>query len=214
MNSRIVLSVLIGIALLGAASGCAKRPPTHYYVLQAVHEESATSPVVAGGAGLRVGVSTFQIDPPYDQDRIVYRIGTDSPEIGYYVYHRWAVPLSRMLPMLVAESFSGVDGVPSIEPVSPGATYDAYLGGRCVALEEVDTGDGPRVHARIRLELRLADGSVVWIRDVAVDEEASSAGEVFDVVERMRTALRQGLEDAANDLGHSLPEFERTRTDR
>jgi ABC-type uncharacterized transport system auxiliary subunit len=194
---------VIGLALVAAALGCAKRPPTHYYVLQAVHEETATSAVVPGGDRLRVGVATFQIDPPYDQDRIVYRVGLDSPEIGYYAYHRWAMPLSRMLPMLVAESFGGIDRLQSIEPEAPGTTYDAYLGGRCVALEEVDVTDGPRVHARIRLELRLADGSVVWTRNITVDDDASD-DDVLGIVERMRAALRQALADAAADLGRAL----------
>ena len=28
----------------------------------------------------------------------MYRVGEDSPEVGFYAYHRWAAPLSRMLP--------------------------------------------------------------------------------------------------------------------
>ena len=30
---------------------------------------------------------SFDVDPPFDQDRIVYRVGAESPEIGFYAYH-------------------------------------------------------------------------------------------------------------------------------
>jgi uncharacterized lipoprotein YmbA len=156
---------------------------------------------------MNVGVSSFRIDAPYDQDRIVYRIGDDSPEIGYYAYHRWAVPLSRMLPVLVAESFAGVRGLQSIEPVTPGRDYDAFLEGRCVALEEIDVADGQRVRIRMVLGLRLADGAELWAKDLAY-ERTEQNREVREIVEQMRHLLGQALSEAAADLERALGELE------
>lgn len=207
MKTSVVCLSLISLALVTLCSGCAKRPPTHYYVLEPARDGASEHRSPVGNDGMNVGVPSFRIDAPYDQDRIVYRIGDDSPEIGYYTYHRWAVPLSRMLPALVAESFAGVHGLRSIEPVTPGIDYDAFLEGRCVALEEVDVADGQRVRIRIVLSLRLADGVELWTRDLAY-ERTEQSREVSDIVERMRDLLGQALAEAAADLERALGELE------
>ena len=60
---------------------------------------------------MNVGVKAIHVDPPYNRDSIVYRIGSDSPEVGFYAYHQWAAPLTRMLPGVVADALSGIDGL-------------------------------------------------------------------------------------------------------
>ena len=67
---------LQGLCLALLATACiacgGKAPESHYYTLRL----STTAPGNPSGAdGLDVGVSTFHVDPPYDQDRIVYRVG-------------------------------------------------------------------------------------------------------------------------------------------
>ena len=102
MNSAIrratVACGLLWIAILTLSSGCRATPAMNYYVLEPRSGASADAP-----DGVRVGVLPFEVDPPYDQDRIVYRIGADSPKVGFYEYHRWAAPLSRMLPRIASK---------------------------------------------------------------------------------------------------------------
>ena len=93
---------LFWIALVATAVGCKAVPAMHYYMLE---PRAETTP--APGGGLTVGVLPFAVDSPYDQDRIVYRVGDSSAEVGFYAYHRWAAPLSRMMPTLVAEGLAG-----------------------------------------------------------------------------------------------------------
>ena len=199
MRSMRLVAVL---ALAAALAGCGGRvPPTHYYVLE---PHDLPRPVAAGGASL--GIESFQVDPPYDQDRIVYRVG-DSAEVGFYAYHRWAAPLERMLPRLAAASFGELDGVGSAEPVSSGHDYDALLRGRLLALEEIDTAAGQRVQVRLVLRL-FAEGRAVWSETVSGQAELST-DEVGDVVDGMRSAVADALAGARPGLQRALETLSR-----
>jgi len=188
------LAALMAVAL-SLAGGCGGRvPPTHYYMLEPQDVSAASA-----SPGLDVGVDRFDVDPPYDQDRIVYRVGEESAEVGFYDYHRWAAPLERMLPRFVATAYSGADGLRVIEPVAPGRDYDAHLRGRVAAVEEIDTPNGPRVH--IRLDLRLViDGRDVWTARIQESSGVPTDG-VAGVVERIGSVIDQGLRQ-------TIPAFE------
>ena len=191
-------AVVVALALCG----CGGVPKTHYYVLQAHHVAAAEAFGHSGQRGRTVGVHPLQVDPPYDQDRIVYRIGEASAEIGFYAYHRWATPLSRMLPRVMAAGLTGLSGVERIEPVVPGREYDAYLGGRVISLEEIDTSDGPTVQVQLMITLFDANGDELWSQTV-VQRAVVPGKSVAEVVDGMSdaltdalTALRPGLENA------------------
>ena len=115
MNNAVRPAVVVALAttLAVALSGCGGPPATHYYLLEVTPKVEARS--TAAERGVTVGVRSFQVDPPYDQDRIVYRVGADSPEVGFYEYHRWAAPLSHMLPRLVCAAYGDVEGVGRIQ---------------------------------------------------------------------------------------------------
>ena len=202
MRSTVLRLVLL-VAATAAMSACAGIPTTHYYELRLAPDRAGVVRAQANPQGLAVGVQTFQVDPPYDQDRIVYRIGENSPEIGFYAYHRWAVPLSRMLVGVAVEGLRGASGISSIEPVRPGRDYDALLEGRVLILEEVDLPAGQQVRVRVALALRLADGSEVWSEAVA-SESTQELREVREVVERMSIALEEALDKARDGLGAAL----------
>ena len=190
MRSRSAIVVLSVAAV--ALSGCAGRlPTTHYYVLEPSNV-TATSP---RHPGLSIGVRTFRVDPPYDQDRIVYRVGQDSAEVSFYAYHRWAAPLARMLPRVVAVAFADMPGTKSIEPAVSGRSYDAYLDGRVLAFEEIDTAEGQRVRVQLHLSLRVNDEDEVWSQTVT-GHDSISTKDVGQIVESLRSALDAALRSA------------------
>ena len=86
------LRIAVWLAGLTFLVSCGGAPRTHYFVLS-----TAAVSVDASGTG-SIGVAPFRVAPPYDGDRIVYRFGEHGPEVGFYPYHLWAAPLSRMLP--------------------------------------------------------------------------------------------------------------------
>ena len=71
MRSARALAVALPLALCG----CGSVPPTHYYVLEPQDVPRIEAFGTATARGLAIGVETFRVDPPYDQDRIVYRVG-------------------------------------------------------------------------------------------------------------------------------------------
>jgi uncharacterized lipoprotein YmbA len=191
--------VLMTPLLLAACGG--KRPPSHYYLLGAPAQEEpspSTHP-----AGLDIGVKAVHVDPPYDRDSIVYRVGADSPEVGFYAYHLWAAPLSRMLPGVVAAALEGTEGIGTIEPVVPGRSYSAYVTGRVLTFEEVDLPEGQRVRISLSLSLRLADATEVWT-DQLSGESGLQTDRVSDIIDAMRSLLNELLREARTDLATAL----------
>ena len=193
--SIVVLSVLV--------AGCGgKRLPVHYYALGPADLSSSTWRS-NDDAGLDVGVHAFHVEPPYARDKIVYRIGEQSPEVAFYAYHRWAGPLSRMMSGVVSAALAGTPGLRSIEPVAPGSDYRAILGGRVVALEEIDLPDGQQVRASIALTLRLDDGTELW-SEVLSGTSSLRTDEVGDIVDAMRALLVELLEESRPGFEQAL----------
>ena len=96
---------LVAFFLLFTLWGCSKNsaPETRYYVLQATPAEAP----MASGEGLELGVETFRVDAPYDREEVVYRVGREALEVGFYAYHRWASPVGQLVAQAVAEAAGG-----------------------------------------------------------------------------------------------------------
>ena len=187
------------LALLLLVSACRSAPTTRYYVLA----PSRTAPQVetssTSASGLRIGVEPFTVDPPYDRDQLVYRLGVDSVEVGFYSYHRWAAPLRELVAVAMAEGLRGTPGIESIEPWSSGGDYTAFLRGRVIYLEEIDVPG--QQEARLRLELRLMDpeGSMIWSEEV-FGSASGQSDSVAQIVEQLYAAFDQALEQARSGL--------------
>lgn len=158
------------LALAGCLGG-GNVPRTHHYVLQ-----SPPPPARSGGEGIRIGVATLEVDPPYDQDRLVYRSSSGGPEIGFYNFHRWAAPLGRLMASSLAAAVTGADAVASAEPVAPGADYDAVLSGRVVRIEEIEYPDRSEARVELALTLESRAGEILWRGAI----EGRSAGRSLD----------------------------------
>lgn len=192
------LSAFVTLAALVVA--CGSVPATHYYVLAPPLSEDAASSAPDGDSGIRVGVETFAVDPPYDQDRLVYRVGRDSAEVGFYNHHRWSAPPGRLVATALAAGLVGTPGIAEVEPARAAGRYTHLLAGRVVSLEEIDL-PGRQV-ARIQLDVKLldaGDGSVVWTRFVTAEEDGR-AEDAADVIRQMQAAfaaavaaIREGL---------------------
>jgi ABC-type uncharacterized transport system auxiliary subunit len=146
-----VRALVISAALVACGG---KVPETRYYQLA----EPTTPP--------RLGLITLVLenlatDPAYDDERIVYRI---TPyRLDYYNYHRWSAPPGVMIGNFLEQSLERTGAFRSVvRELAPGAP--TVLGGRVVAIEEVDTSP-TRWHGRIVLELTLTDavtGRLLW----------------------------------------------------
>lgn len=200
------LRPLVGIVFVAGSllAGCAKIPPTHYYVLS-----TPTPPHMTVSKALRVGVQPFRVDPPYDQDRIVYRVGSESPEVGFYAYHRWAAPLGRMLPGVVSRLLESGSPLASFEPVMPDRNYAAILDGHLLLLEEVDTPAEQQARLSLSLVLRSSAGEELWSTSVFRSVAGQAAG-VDEIVVQMRTALENALKEMQPGIAIALQSLPRS----
>ncbi len=193
---------LLATALLlhGACAGGAL-PETHYYVLRG----KAGIERASASVGLAVGVRSFAVDPPYDQDRLVYRRGTDAVEVGFYAYHRWASPLGRQIALAFADGLQGTPGVGSIEPARPAIDYTARLDGRVLFLEEIDSAAGEQVRLGLDLTLRNKSGEVLW-SEVVHATAGGAAGDVGAVADMAQKALDDAVARVRASLAIALRE--------
>jgi len=187
------------LSLLLLVTACRSAPTTRYYVLAPSKTAPEAVASATGESGLRIGVEPFTVDPPYDRDQLVYRLGVDSVEVGFYSYHRWAAPLSELVAVAMAEGLRGTPGLESVEPWTSGGEYDALLHGRVLYLEEIDVPG--QQEARIRLELRLVDmeGSMIWSQEVS-GAASGQSDTVAQIVEQLYSAFDQALEQARAGL--------------
>jgi uncharacterized lipoprotein YmbA len=193
-----------GLLLLSLAfAGCGRPPATHYYMLSVTPRADAPGTARNTADGLAVGVRPFEVDPPYDQDRIVYRLQSRSTEVGFYTYHRWAAPLSSMLPLVLARGFANTDGVRSIEPAVGAHDYDAFLSGRVRTIEEVDHSGGQDVILHIALSLRSASGEAWWSEALTV-RSTVEVREVSQIVEEMNRALGQAIAELRGPFADAI----------
>lgn len=212
-----------GLGALTLVASCAGAPEVRYYELSppAAGRGSMTAVTGVEGAtgvdrteGVRIGVERFRVDPPYDQNRIVYRIASEANEVGFYAYHRWATPLESMLALAAArllESRPGVALAEPVEPADPEAAYDLLVGGRLLELDEVDGPDGEEARVELELTLRVPDGgstgadggSELW-RGRYRATAAGTAGDVAAVVALMEQALAEALGRGTDELVRHL----------
>ncbi|HSD87305.1 MAG TPA: ABC-type transport auxiliary lipoprotein family protein [Kofleriaceae bacterium] len=140
--------------LLAACAG--KVPETRYYQLATQHVEPSDD-----GSGVTLVVEPLETESAYDDDRIVYRL---TPyRLDYYDYHRWSAAPGTLIGNFLEQAFEASG---RFRTVTREATSDApvTLGGRVIALEEVDTSKTQWVgHVVVELTLtENATGKVVW----------------------------------------------------
>lgn len=142
--------------VLTLGAGClGELPRMRYYDLRTENIEPQNN-----GARLVLGVAPFEVDPTYDDVRMVYR--TSPYQIDYYEYHQWSAP-----PGLLVQSYfqRALQETRLFERVvsAPNPNAEGTLSGRIEALEEVDISDERWVgRVQLELELRDAEGETQW----------------------------------------------------
>lgn len=150
--------------LVLALSACGgKVPPTRFYQLA---EPKGSS---EGAHGTALVIEPLTTDAAYDDERMVYRV--NPYRLDYYNYHRWSAAPGTLIANYLERAFEASGKFSAVtreaNPAAPVA-----LGGRVVALEEVDQSKTKWV-GRIVLELTLTDtasGQVVWTQQFEENE--------------------------------------------
>ena len=158
--------------LLVLATACGgKLPETRYYQLATAQSAPAAS---AGQSGVTIAIQPLDADPAYDDDRIVYRISAF--RLDYYNYHRWSTTPGTLVADFLERAFERSGRFRSVTRDTTAQTAPVTLGGRLVAIEEVDKSK-TQWHGRIVVELHLTDnttGDVVWSQEFEETEPLSA----------------------------------------
>jgi len=143
----------LAIFALAACGGSV--PETHYYALP------SESLQLRPGDGPSLAIETLDTARPYDDDRMVYRV--DSYRIDFYEYHRWAAPPGALVADYLVEAFARSGRFRAVAR-GPEARGSLAIGGRVVALEEIDATP-TRWLGHVAVNLVATDratGDVVW----------------------------------------------------
>jgi len=150
---RTLVVVLLAVLTFAACGG--NGPDTRYYQL------AEPKPVASQRGGVALGIEPLATDTAYDDERIVYRV---TPyRLDYYNYHHWSSAPGAMIANYLEHALEHSGRFSSVTREA-GAGVAAVLGGRVIAIEEIDQSK-TRWVGHITLELTLTDptsGKLIW----------------------------------------------------
>jgi ABC-type uncharacterized transport system auxiliary subunit len=150
MIERVVLFVLV----LGSVACGGKSPETRYYQL-------AAPPSNGQSGAATIVLEPLATDAGYDDERIVYR--ANPYRFDYYQYHRWSAAPGVMVGNYLEQALESSGRFRAVVR-EPSTDSQVILGGRVVAIEEVDSSRSAWL-GRIVVELTLTDaktGAALW----------------------------------------------------
>jgi len=186
---------LLSVVLL-VLSGCAKTPPTRFYVLPALTgaETAALSSVVK--PDLTIGVGPVTLPPYLDRPQIVTRASQTKLELGEF--DQWAAPLQDTFARVLAENLSlllGTDRV-LLQPWPRTAEVDYQV---TVEVLRFDGGVGGEVVLAVRWSLIGADGKEQLMRKSHYQAPTNTRD-----YEATITAMSRILADLSRDIAATL----------
>ncbi len=165
-------------------TACASAPQTRYYSLDDFAGRQATSCAANDAATEVVTVQPFNVLPPFDTTRIVYRPPDLPQTIGFYASHQWATPPARMLAQATVEYLckAGINAELTGLAVNTGEAV--ILSADVSELLEVDTREGPSGQVALTLRVSNSNGIVFekhsWGRAMAQERTVDSVVEAID----------------------------------
>jgi ABC-type uncharacterized transport system auxiliary subunit len=145
---------IIALCCFVAACG-GSVPETRFYQLASTTHTGEHT----GAASL--AVEPLTTDGAYDDERMVYRV--NPYRLDYYNYHRWSAVPGLLIGNYIQQAFAKSGRFRAVVHEASEAT-PVVLGGRIVALEEVDSTT-TKWQGRIVIELTLTDNAtnhVLW----------------------------------------------------
>ena len=176
------------LLLAGTAAACSSTAPQSRLYHFSTVPIAAASPLGA----VSIGVGPLTPAAHLLEQRIAARVS--DVELEYYAGHRWAAPLSDLLPEAVLQGLA--DAGMFREVVRGGESAgraDVILSGVVLAFEEEDRAEGWFGVARLDLVLRAARTDRILWSGRAHGERRASARNPVHVVEALRGALGDAL---------------------
>jgi uncharacterized lipoprotein YmbA len=149
-----------------------------------------------------LAVRRFETLPYLRQGRIVYRQGL--AEIGFYEYHRWAADPAASVTTAMVDSLRASRLFSLVRPYDSQGQQDYLMSGRLERLEEIDSGGGVRVKAKLSADLvDLRTAATLWTGD-AEETLPVATRNVDSVVVEMSHAVRNSIDQLVASLDQQL----------
>jgi uncharacterized protein len=183
--------------LIFTTAGCGTTGPTKFYVLNALAGSETAAPALTARPGIAVGVGPVKIPEYLDRLQIVTRSTMSSLQLAEF--ERWAEPLEKSIPRILAENLSALLGSDqiAIHPW-PNALQVEYQ-----LVVEVNRLDGT-LRQNALLDARwtlLADkGKRVVVRKNSTVSEPVSGGSYEGLVMAQSRTLAQLAKEIANAI--------------
>jgi uncharacterized lipoprotein YmbA len=192
------MSACLAALLMAGCAGKILYP--HYYTLDI---PAAPKPSVSDSLlPATLAVRRFETLPYLRQGRIVYR---QSPaEIGFYDYHRWAADPAATVTTAVIDSLRSSRLFSYVRPYDGQGQQDYLMSGRLERLEEIDSGAGVRVEAKLSAVLvDLRTAATVWADD-ADETLGVETRDVNSVVMEMSHAVQKCIDRLVASMDKQL----------
>ena len=105
LNGVLLRLAFLGVVLLILAA-CASSKPSKFYILTASAAPGHSEQALTAASGVSIGVGPVRIPDYLDRVQIVTRSTANALQLAEY--DRWAEPLDRSLPRLLAENLSAL----------------------------------------------------------------------------------------------------------
>ena len=105
LNEALLRLALLAVVLLMLAA-CASSKPAKFYILSASSAPGNSEQVLTAAPGVSIGVGPVRIPDYLDRAQIVTRSTANALQLAEY--DRWAEPLDRSLPRVLAENLSAL----------------------------------------------------------------------------------------------------------
>jgi ABC-type uncharacterized transport system auxiliary subunit len=194
-NRRAIFASLFVWLLFSSAGlvfgliGCGQVPATSYYTFQPdppVLQNFApqTWPVV-------LAIGQFEAEPPYQQDKIVYR---KSPyEVNFYEYRKWLRSTEQIVSDQIVAIIRATHRFKRVHTQPFEVAADYILQGQILMFDQWQNNSTPLV--KVKLSYRLltaADEQVVWSEVLTTTATAASL-DMVETIKGFETALQTNV---------------------
>ena len=187
---RTLTTIVFSLAALVILAGCGGRVRyPNYYTLNL---PAPPDPPAAENAHAAVAVREFRAPAYLKQGAIVYKPAPE--QIGFYVYHRWAINPCEFVTDSVIARLRASGDFARVKPYDGRPDIEYVLSGRLEKLEEIDYEGGVKVEVAISAQMtNLVTGATVWTNAVSEVGDVNKR-DVPAVVSEMNRTMERAIE--------------------
>src|ERR1700691_2533755 len=181
--------IVFCLAALVILTGCGRVRYPNYYT---IHLPAPPDPPAPEKAHATLAIREFRASDYLHQGAIVYK--TSPEQIGFYAYHRWAMPPRDFVTNAIIERLRASGVFAHVQSYDGNRDVDYVLSGRLEKLEELDYQGSVKVQVALSAEMTsIATGAIVWSNAVSEIGDVNKR-DMPAVVSEMNRTMERAIE--------------------